>query len=304
MSLVTKVRPYLLTVFLVANIFLFLASLVGLFDPDIVTPPVISQPAPNVTTIRVPEFIITEKIVNKYFSESERKQLNDLLDENKKLKIEVEQLSFSLAQYQSAGGGTIIVGTLDTANPVALPKFTFKDWRLSFTGEGTTAAYTLNQQFAILNSVGYDRNKVATNLIRLYEIGPGNTRTPIPVQETRTVVTTPAHEGWYSKPTLQGGWGGFVALTGTTATGKGAGVVATPWLKYGTTRATEDTRWAFLTPSLAITNSEVSVGVLPVSFNFGTLRRQPFTNVWLSPYLGTTNGTSLNRIGGVISVTF
>lgn len=312
MNLVKKFAPYVLAIVLILNIGLFFASVFGLFSDDISTPPVIQTPAPGVTTITLPQSRLTKDIIETYFDPQFQKPLNDLLKENKELKAKVTQLSATVAWYQSNGGGTVVFN-IDPTSPTApavtpvLPRFTFKDWRLSLVGENNRISYELKQQFVIVHSLAYNRDKVATNLFELYEVGPNNELFPAVKKETRTVVTTAPSEGWYVKPTLQGGWMGLTQLANAptaSVTNTGAGVLAGQWLKRGKTRMTEDTRWAFLTPSVAITPTEVSVGVLPVSFNVGTLRHQPFTNLWVSPFLGTTNGTTINRVGGVISVTF
>jgi hypothetical protein len=180
----------------------------------------------------------------------------------------------------------------------------FNDFRLNFLAEGTEAEYTLSQKFLILNTTGRNENNVPTNLIRLFEIGPGETRTPIPVTETTTIAAaaTPAH--WYVKLGVQGGMGHVVG----TADGESSlsVFIGMPWLKRGTNRSTERTRWAIATPVVAHDYTETSFGVLPVSLNLGTImsEKHPLTNIWVSPYIGSTSGTSINRVGGVLSVTF
>jgi hypothetical protein len=180
----------------------------------------------------------------------------------------------------------------------------FNDFRLNFLAEGTEAEYTLSQKFLILNTTGRNENNVPTNLIRLFEIGPGETRTSIPVTETTTIAAaaTPAH--WYVKIGVQGGMG-HVAGT-TSGESSLTAFIGMPWLKRGINRSTEKTRWAIATPVVAHDYTETSFGILPVSLNLGTIMSEnhPLTNIWISPYIGTTSGTSINRIGGLLSVTF
>jgi hypothetical protein len=180
----------------------------------------------------------------------------------------------------------------------------FNDFRLNFLAEGTEAEYTLSQKFLILNTTGRNENNVPTNLIRLFEIGPGETRTPIPVTETTTIaaVATPAH--WYVKLGVQGGMGHVAGIAGGESSL--SIFVGMPWLKRGNNRSTEKTRWAIATPVVVHDYTETSIGVLPVSLNLGTIMsgKHPLTNIWVSPYIGSTSGTSINRVGGVLSVTF
>ena len=294
----------------------------------------IDHPAPNVTTIQVPVGQLTPSVIDDYVAPVYVDIANDLLAENEGLKVLVEELSVSLAAATSGGRGDVVVtpietppsGTLlgyipvGTLAPIATPmwapvntfveappiqsRVAFNDFRLNFLAEGTEAEYTLSQKFLILNTTGRNENNVPTNLIRLFEIGPGETRTPIPVTETTTIAAaaTPAH--WYVKLGVQGGMGHVV---GTTSGESSLSIfVGMPWLKRGNNRSTEKTRWAIATPVVAHDYTETSFGVLPVSLNLGTImsEKHPLTNIWISPYIGTTTGTSINRIGGLLSVTF
>ena len=284
----------------------------------------IDHPAPNVTTIQVPVGSLTSEVVDDYVEPAYVDLANDLLAENEGLKVLVEELSVSLATATSAGRGDVVVTPLETplsspifhigyippadtlveAPPPIRSRVAFTDFRLNFLAEGTEAEYTLSQKFLILNTTGRNENNVPTNLIRLFEIGPGETRTPIPVTETTTIaaVATPAH--WYVKIGVQGGMGHVVGTTGGESSL--TAFIGMPWLKRGTNRSTERTRWAIATPVVAYDYTETSFGVLPVSLNLGTImsEKHPLTNIWISPYIGTTTGTSINRVGGLLTVTF
>lgn len=302
-TLRNKIGNYVLAILAGTSAVILLTCLWGLFGDTILPPAIIARPAPNVTTITVPEPIFSERVIKTYIKQEDHAAVTALKKENAQLKIDVQTLSIALAQYQGQGSGVIIVN--DLSNTTGVPAFTFKDWRLMFRGEGTTASYTLTQQFKIYNTVGKTRHGITTNLIRLYEVGPNNQQFPVPTVETTTFVQPPPTEGWYTKLSVQGGWAGLsIVSANTPSTPTGTGVVALPWLKHGTTRATEETRWAFLTPALAVSKTERTVGLLPVSFNLGTLRHQPFSNVWVSPFIGTTTGATVNRAGFVLSVTF
>ena len=288
----------------------------------------IDYPAPNVTTISVPEGPLTTEVVDGYLDSVYANSTNDLLAENEELKVRVEELSMSLATATSEGRGDVVITPnetpppleyipIDTLSPIWPPlleappplqsRVEFNDYRLNFLAEGAEAEYTLSQEFLILNTTGRDENNVPTNLIRLFELGPGETRTPIPVTKTTTVaaIGTPPH--WYVKIGLQGGMG---PVMGTTGSGPSlTAFIGTPWLKRGTNRSTENTRWALFTPVVQIPQSRsygASFGVLPFSVNLGTIMsdKHPLTNMWISPYMGTTTGTTINRVGGILSVTF
>lgn len=302
-TLRNKIGNYVLTGLVCLSAITLLTCLWGLFGDQILPPAVIARPAPNVTTITVPEPLFSERVIKTYIKQEDTAAVEALKKENAKLKVDVESLSIALAQYRSQGSGVIILGDVSTG--LGLPAFSFKDWRLAFRGEGTSASYTLTQQFKVYNTIGKNRDGVTTNLIRLYEVGPNNQQFPIQTMETTTLVQPPPKEGWYTKLSVQGGWAGISPMTAATPqTPTGTGVVALPWLKHGATRATEDTRWAFFTPALAISKTERTLGVLPVSFNLGTVKHQPFSNVWVSPFVGTTNRATINRAGFVLSVTF
>lgn len=256
----------------------------------------VSTPAPNVTTIEVPVPVITEKVVTKYIKVEDQAAATALLKENDALKVKVDQLSVSLAKTQSTGQGTstTTVTPATTTAPQEV-RVAFKDWRLDFLSVNNAVTYTLSQQYSIVNTVGRNRENVPTNLVRLYEIGPGNTRTLIPTVETTTVVTSQNLPRFYTKLTVQGGVG--------YADGQRV-LLLTPWLKRGRSTATEDTRWAFVTPIISLAKDEQAVGVAPVSFNLGSLPRQPLTNLWVSPFVGTSTGIGITQKGVALSVTF
>ena len=287
----------------------------------------IDHPAPNVTTIQVPVGRLTPEAVEDYVEPVHTDLANDLLAENEGLKVLVEELSVSLATATSEGRGDVVVTPLETPlsspifhlgntppadTPVEAPppirsRVAFNDFRLNFLAEGTEAEYTLSQKFLILNTTGRNENNVPTNLIRLFEIGPGETRTSIPVTETTTIAATATPAHWYVKIGVQGGMGHVMGTTGGESSL--TAFIGMPWLKRGNNRSTENTRWALATPVVQIPQSRsygASFGMLPVSVNLGTIMsgKHPLTNIWVSPYIGTTTGTTVNRVGGILSVTF
>lgn len=282
--------------------------------------PVITQPAPHVTTIEVPVPVITEKIVTKYVPVPDRAAAHALLTENERLKVRVEQLSVSLANAQSRGQGTAVIAPAPAREDAPTPaptRVSFTDWRLNFTADGTDVQYTLTQKFSILNTIGHNKKGVATNLVELYEIGPNDTRTKIPTTETTTIAAvSPAR--WHVAPALQAGVGRITSTSLITTRTVVAGVsrtqratnfttsaiVAVQWLTHGQDTSLRHTRWAVASPAVSLSSGDRAVGVLPVSFNIGSISRQPFSNLWVSPFVGTTGTAILDRVGLIGSATF
>lgn len=275
-------------------VFAFAIGYVG--RPSITDTVVVTTPAPGVTTIQVPKPVITESIVNKYIKVEDRTASNALLAENDKLNIKVRELNATIAELRSKGNGTGISECVPATNTTpAEVRVSFKDWRLDFSSVNNAVNYSLTQKFSIISTTGRNRDNVPTHLVRAYEIGPNNERFPLTTVETTTLAAAPNVPRLYSKFTVQGGVG--------YANGQRV-FVMTPWLKYGRSTATEDTRWAFLTPAVSLSANSQALGVAPLSFNLGSLPRQPFTNIWVSPFIGTTSGTNIEQKGVAISVTF
>lgn len=255
-------------------------------------------------TVTVYRDVVQYKDVVKYVPVADQTVVKALLAENEALKLKVQSLSLTThttpINLPATTGPVIMV-----ANPASpIPDTVFDDWRLHFKSNGKTAAYTLTQKFTILNSIGRDANNVAVATTKLYEIGPGETKTLIPTSESLLIVTGPPTARFYLKLGVQGGWGLVRTSTGTTA--PPSAIVALPWLHRGSTTAPGDTRWSFLTPAGTYNKTEKSVGILPISLNVGTLPgiRTVFTNIWVAPYFGTTTGKSVNRIGFGLVVKF
>lgn len=101
--------------------------------------------------------------------------------------------------------------------------------------------------------------------------------------------------------------GGVVATTGH-ATGYVAGV---QWLKRGTDNTPGHLRYALASPVFFGAPNVKELGLLPVSVNVATLvPHQPFTNLWLSPYVSLDwsslgpQGATLKRVGVALTATF
>ena len=260
----------------------------------------VSYPAGRVTTIKVPVPVLTASVVKEYVKVEDRTAVNQLLAENRHLKVQVEQLSITTASGTSTSTGTATVTPIIPATIVPPVDLVFKDWRLNFRSHDSQVTYTLSQSFAVINTIGKNNKGVETNLVRLYEVGPGNLRTLIPTVETTTIAADVTANRWYVKPTIQAGVGVTQGLQG--ATQQTVGVLAVPLFKRGRTHATEDTRYAILTPALTLSAKERTIGILPISYNLGTLPRQPFTDLWISPFIGKS-GTAY-RAGIVGTATF
>lgn len=265
----------------------------------------IEAPVGNVRVIEVPVPVITEKIVKQFVPVPDKTIAAAVLAENKALKVKVDELSVSLAKATSTGSGPVTTEVISAdvaSNTPANHRTTFKDWRLSFESDGQNANYTLTQQYSIVNTVGKNKDGISTQLVRLFEIGPGDVRTPIPTISTLTIVADKELPHFYVKLTVQGGAGRV--FNSSTLKQETAGIVAIPWLKRGRTKATEDTSFAFLSPAVAFVGNNPTFGVLPLSYNLGSLPKQPFTNVWVSPFVGTKTGATVDKIGIVGTFTF
>lgn len=279
-------------------------------------PPRIVHVDPITTVIEVPVERITTKTVTQYVRVEDRAAAAQLLADNEALNATVQQLTLSLAEATSTGRGTTTitlpssdVATLLDTGPVSV---TFKDWRLDFRSVDSVGTYTLSQKFSILNTTGRDANNTPVNIVRLFEIGEDGERIPIPTVETTIISTRPDQMRFYVKPTLQAGiavlpeWVSSSDSTTTrgTTTYPASGVLALPWFKRGTTRAVETTRYAYLTPAVTLNGKQVMIGLLPISANVGTVKHSPFTDLWISPFIGISSQQSTKKFGVIFTTTF
>lgn len=273
----------------------------GWFRPD--PAPIVTTITPIVKTIEVPIETIVTKTVTEYVRVEDRAMVNALLDENTRLRAEVTRLTLAYAAHTSTGTVTPVppdvpVETPSTTETPVTP-IRYADWRLSFTMTTPDAIdYTLTQKFAVAVTSGVTDRNVPVSLAALYEIGPGETRTEIPITETTYLAADKPATRWYRNLTLQGG----VLSQNNLLTG----VVAVPWLKRGRTTAPADTRWAIATPAVTLNKTTRSLGVFPVSVNLGTVPglRTLITDVWVSPYIGTSNLRAITHRGVAFTVTF
>jgi hypothetical protein len=249
--------------------------------------PVVTQPAPNTTTIQVPQATITPKVIEKIVQVQDKTEANKLLAENAALKIQVTQLTETIARYQSTGGGIVIHDVLPlepatpaNPNPQPVQVTKFKDWRLDFILQGEQARYTLTQSFEVLSTTGRNKQGIPVTQVKLFEIGPKNERLPITDVKTTAVFADETKAHWIISPTIQAGFGITGGLSGLN---KG-GIVGLSWLRYGRTKAAEDGVFSALTPVIMISKTTSNLfGIEPIAFNAGHLKHQPFKDVWVGP---------------------
>ena len=77
-----------------------------------------------------------------------------------------------------------------------------------------------------------------------------------------------------------------------------AGIVILLDAEFNDQYLTHVTAFAFATPAVVVGKTVRDIGVLPVSVNLGNLPRQPFTNLWVSPFVSKT------RVGVTLTATF
>jgi hypothetical protein len=250
----------------------------------------------NTKIVTVDRPVLTEKIVTKVITDPKDKLLvRSLLSENERLKLDVTGLTQTLAQLHSTGGVkesggviTIIPNTTQVGDPV----YEFKDFQLDakYASSGKIFDYTLDQQFEVLSTTGRGKDGGKVGIANVFQVKPDGTRIPVP-SKTVDVYADEATSRWLVSGRIQAGLG----VTTARETG---GVVAFQWLKHGKSPAAEDVKLSVASPALFLTKTTHDVGVLPLSINLGSLPHQPFSNLWVSPFVSRT------RIAGVITATF
>lgn len=238
-------------------------------------------------TVNVP--ILTEKVVTKVLSDPKQQELvNRVLSENRDLSTKVTQLTSTVAVNHSDGGGVVTVEPADPHTPTNLAG-SFKDYQLEANFSQTVFSYKLNQTFNIVTSNGKDDNGRPLSIVRLFQETP---KGPVQVPSTTIAIQgNPNAIRFRVSPRIQAG----LAIDQDKTKG---GLVVLQWLKRGSSTAAEDTSMAFLSPGVTI-NDKVTLTILPVSFNLGTIKHNPLTNLWLSPTYGLNH-----KFGIAVSATF
>jgi hypothetical protein len=195
------------------------------------------------------------------------------------------------------------VKTVFVTTPGA-PEAHFKDWRLTFDATASQTTYQLDQKFEAIAAIGKDKDGKPVVKTRLFEIGPGETRTEMSDASTIVVSATPNPKKWRLSGSIQAGFGGSYD-TGAKK-GVSGGVVGLQWLKRGTSKAAEDNTLSLLTPVAFISPGVIEPGLLPASINLGRIPKQPFKDLWASPLIafGKAPNVSPTRFGFVLTATF
>ena len=202
----------------------------------------------------------------------------------------------------AAGTGTGTTTYIDRMVPVPGPtrlEAHFRDGRLTFDSYGIKGTYTLEQRFEAITAVGKKADGTPTATTRMFEVWPGETRTLLSNASTLVVAATPDAPRWRLGAAVTAGAG----YAGTLSTWRPGGVLGLRWATFGTTKAAEDGRWAVATPVLWLDSAGARAGVVPVSFNLGQFKRQPFRDLWFGPFIGVTR-TGLGKAGVVLHATF
>lgn len=278
--------------------------------------------APTTTTtlvggtpqVKVESPTLTSTIIDRVVTDPTQQAAIDLLlKENNALKIQVTQLTSSTASATS-GGGTAQGGALTrpvqgntgasqlppgelqlrpdrqegVGTGVGPQASEFKDFQLDAKFTTDSFSYNLAQSFRIVESTGKDKSGAQVSLVKLFQDTPKGL---VEVPTTTTVVAAdPLSSRWMLSPRIQAGIG-FNPTRG--------GLVILQWLKHGSSSAAEDVSWAFASGAVYISGNTILPVVLPVSFNLGTIKHNPLTNVWISPFVDSSK-----KFGIVFSATF
>lgn len=261
------------------------------FHPQINTTKILK----DIQTVTVEKPVLVSRDVNKIITDPNQKVLiNKLLKQNDALNLQVIQLINATATNESHGGtdsGGIVTIPPTTLTPNETPQpytFSYKDYQLTANYNEPNFTYDLKQDFIIQSSTGKAKDGSKLSILKLYQVTPSG-NVDIPVKATVIFADEQASR-WMVSPRIQGG-------LGVNQDGK-AGIIAVQWLKRGRSKSAEDTSFSVLTPEVSI-GSTTTIGILPVSFNIGTLPHQPFTNLWISPSIDINK-----KVGVVLSATF
>jgi hypothetical protein len=252
--------------------------------------------------VAVEKPVLTEKVVTKLIQDPHQQEVvRALMNQNKELGIQVNVLHTTVASLKSEGGGipTVVPPTTPSVPPVieVLPQVCpdplkeFKDWQLDARYTNTRFDYTLDQKFRVVSSSGRDKQGQQVGFTEVYQVEPQGQSIKVPAATT-VIFADESVARWLVSPRIQAG-------LGVGQDKVKSGVVALQWLKHGKSKAAEDVRWAIGSPSLILSNGKTSPGVLTFSFNAGTIKHSPFTNVWFSHYLDTHK-----KMGIAVTATF
>ena len=276
--------------------YIALALIAGMFLYAKLSPPkVVERVIDNTRIVTVEVPVLTEKIVLKFLNDPKDKiVIEQLLAQNKKLRADVVSFSQTIAELRTSGGtnagGVVTVVPPTDAQP---EQYTFKDFQLTAVYQKDVFKYDLYQKFEVLSTTGRAKDGSKVGLTNVFQIGPNGERVPVPTKTT-VIFTDDAVNRWFVHGSVQAGVG---VTFGSTEPSQKGGVVAVQWLKRGKSKSAEDVSFSLLSPAVFLGKTR-DVGVLPVSVNLGRVPRQPFRDLWVSPFVSRT------RAGVVVTATF
>lgn len=263
------------------------------------TPPTpIVHVVENVKYVEVPKDVIVTRDVIKYVRDTV--EVKKLMDEAKVRDDKILVLTETIAKFIP----TVIAGPTQFVNVPGAPEAHFKDWRLTFDAVGPKTTYQLTQKFESLVQVGKDSSGRPLVRSKMFEIGPGETRTELTDASIIEIITKPSGKRWYFSGAIQAGFAYTYDVDASKSVA--GGVAGLQWLKRGYSKSAEDGIWSVVTPVAFISSDKVEAGVLPVSVNLGRIPKQPFRDLWVSPLLvfGKAPNVSPTRLGFVLTATF
>jgi hypothetical protein len=231
----------------------------------------------NTKYVEVPVDKIVERTVPVYIRD--QKEVKKLVTEARAREERITQLTETIARLQTTTVAPPEIKTVFVETPGA-PEAHFKDWRLTFDATKTGTTYSLDQKFESIAAIGKDKSGKPVVSTKLFEIGPGETRTQLTEASTVVVTAVPNPKRWFVNGAVQAGFG---FASDTSGKGVSGGIVGLQWLKRGYSKAAEDGIWSVATPAAFITSGGVEPALLPISVNLGRIPKQPFKDLWLSP---------------------
>lgn len=262
-------------------------------------------------SITIEKPVIQERDVIKYIQDPAQAELvKKVMAENKSLGLKVNQLQTAVARNETHGGTTeggkveavtrsesesgVLQSNGSALQNEQIRSFDFKDWQLDarYTTDGNRFNYTLFQDFTVVTTSGRDSEGHKVGLVHLYQKGPDGKPRLINAQVTNIFndETAPRFMKGFK---IQGGLGV------DNQNRKLGELVIVQWLTHGKSHDPNETRWAVLSPAIMFSQGGArSYGVLPISFNVGTISHNPFSNIWFSPFVTKGN------VAAVVSFTF
>lgn len=244
--------------------------------------------------VKVP--VLTEKVMDRIVTDPKQQVLiNQLVKENRELKLRPTTITTTTVASAESGG----TGGSDASKITNIPNtengktksFQFKDFQLTaqYLSDGSKFEYKLDQKFNIVTSTAKDKDGKSVSLVNVFQTTPSG---PKKLQaETTAISVTNDQAKWFVSPRIQAGF----AMDTTKAK---SGIGSFQWLKHGKSGDPKDIKVAVLSPGVVV-GEVVKPALLPISINLGAIPKQPFSNLWVSPWIDTTK-----RIGFSVTATF